>query len=229
MNKATGNMYEHVTHTWNPLAGKCSMNCSYCSTKRLAARYPGIKEKYSGEPRIIEKEMNNLGKGNFIFVCAQNDLFGQTVDTADIIKIHKHMHKYPDNKYLVQSKNTCKMFEFYDTWPHFLTDNIILCTTLETEGREYRANCFKAINHPSKHITIEPIGLINPPIFIHMLTEIAPQQINIGANSNPGVTSATWLESGSADIKRLINGIKRNIPECKIVLKSNLKRLYNGQ
>jgi protein gp37 len=229
MNKSKGNMYKDVTDTWNPLGGECSMRCSYCSTKRLKEQRPVLKEKYSGVPRIYEKELNNLGKGKFIFVCAQNDLFGHTVDTADIIKIHEHMQKYPDNKYLVQSKNTCRMLEFYDTWPHFLTDNITLCTTLETEGREARANCFKAINHPSKHITIEPIGLINPPIFIRVLTEIAPQQINIGANSNPGVTSAIWLESGSADIKRLIDGIKRNIPECKIVLKSNLKRLYNGQ
>jgi hypothetical protein len=59
-----------------------------------------------------------------------------------------------------------------------------------------------------------------------MLMEINPQQINIGANSNPNVTSNEWLESGSADIKRLIDGIKYNLPECKIVLKSNLKRLY---
>lgn len=228
MNKATGNMYEHVTHTWNPLAGKCSMNCSYCSTKRLAARYPGIKEKYSGEPRIIEKEMNNLGKGNFIFVCAQNDLFAPGVSEAAILEIHEHMDLFKENTFLIQSKNTRRMYEFYElNWPSFLTKNIILCTTIEREaGRKERADWFTKINHPHKHVTIEPIGLINPPIFIRMLMEINPQQINIGANSNPNVTSNEWLESGSADIKRLIDGIKYNLPECKIVLKSNLKRLY---
>lgn len=227
MNKATGNMYPFINATWNPLAGKCSMNCSYCNTKRLAARYPGIKEKYSGEPRIIEKEMNNLGKGNFIFVCAQNDLFGHTVYMNDIIEIHKHIQRYPDNKYLIQSKNTYRMRDFYDWCDNLISDNMILCTTIEREaGREERAKWFKEINHPHKHVTIEPIGLINPPIFIRMLMEINPEQINIGANSNSNVTSNEWLESGSADIKRLIDGIKYNLPECKIVLKSNLKRLY---
>lgn len=227
MNKAKGNMYTDITHTWNPLAGKCSMNCSYCSTKRLAARYSAIKAKYSGEPRIIEKEMNNLGKGNFIFVCAQNDIFGHTVEFKDIGRIHEHMLKYSENKYLVQSKNTLRMFDFYECLSRYLTENITLCTTIEREsGREERAKWFTKINHPRKHVTIEPIGLINPPLFIRMLTEINPQQINIGANSNPNVTSNEWLESGSADIKRLIDGIKYNLPACKIVLKSNLKRLY---
>ena len=119
------------------------------------------------------------------------------------------------------------MFDFYECLPKYLTENITLCTTIEREtGREERAKWFTKINHPHKHVTIEPIGLINPPLFIRMLTEIAPQQINIGANSNPGVTSNTWLESGKEDIKRLIDGIRYHIPACKIVLKDNLKRLY---
>src|SRR3990167_1900105 len=30
LNKQKGNMYGFVTHTWNPIKGKCSHNCSYC-------------------------------------------------------------------------------------------------------------------------------------------------------------------------------------------------------
>lgn len=229
MNKVKGNMYPFVTHTWNPLAGECANGCSYCSTKRLRERYSSLREKYSGKPRIIDKEMNNLGKGNFVFVVAQNDLFAHDVPDKLITQIFEHMDYFKENTFLVQSKNTQHMFDFLSERPWFLKDNLILCTTIERETKEIRAEWFKKINHPHKHVTIEPIGLINPPLFIRMLTEINPQQINIGANSNPNVTSNEWLESGSTDIKRLIDGIKRNIPECKIVLKSNLKRLYNGQ
>ncbi len=99
-------MYPFITHTWNPLAGECTMNCGYCSTKRLKERYPVLKEKYSGELRLVEKELSNLGKSNFIFVCAQNDLFAPYISWNIVIAIHEHMLKYPENKYLVQSKNT---------------------------------------------------------------------------------------------------------------------------
>lgn len=30
MNKQTGNMYEWVSHTWNPIKGKCPHDCNYC-------------------------------------------------------------------------------------------------------------------------------------------------------------------------------------------------------
>jgi len=79
MNKSNGNMYSWITHTWNPLAGKCLHECSYCSTNKLM-RYPVIKQKYSGELRLDAKAMEeNLGSGNNIFVVAQNDLFAADV------------------------------------------------------------------------------------------------------------------------------------------------------
>lgn len=44
LNKAKGNMYEWVTHTWNPLAGECSHGCSYCSTNNLQAMEKTIEK-----------------------------------------------------------------------------------------------------------------------------------------------------------------------------------------
>jgi len=58
LRKQAGNMYDWVTHTWNPV-GKCRHNCSYCYMKRFPL----------GELRFDEREMNtNLGSGNVIFV-----------------------------------------------------------------------------------------------------------------------------------------------------------------
>lgn len=32
--ESKGNMYEFVTHTWNPIKGKCSHGCTYCYMKK---------------------------------------------------------------------------------------------------------------------------------------------------------------------------------------------------
>lgn len=228
MNKARGNMYPFVTHTWNPLAGECCINCSYCSTKRLKERYPVLKKKYSGPPRIEAKELNNLGKGNFIFVCAQNDLFAPNVHESIILEIHEHIDLYKENIYLIQSKNTQSMFGFYQlNWPSFLTKNMILCTTLETNfGREVRAGWFAEIDHYPKHVTIEPIMKFNEGAFVELLIDINPEQINIGADSN---SNPDHLEPTNAEIQSLLNLLHSRLPQAKVVLKDNLKRLYNGQ
>lgn len=67
-------MFLWLTHTWNPLLGKCPHGCEYCSTNKFF--YPILKERYSGELRLDHKAVNeNLGRGNIIFVCSQNDLY----------------------------------------------------------------------------------------------------------------------------------------------------------
>lgn len=35
LNESKGNMYDWVTHTWNPIKGKCSHNCNYCFMKKM--------------------------------------------------------------------------------------------------------------------------------------------------------------------------------------------------
>lgn len=52
-----GNMYEFVSKTWNPLAGECQHACGYCSTNSFRKRFTKMREKYSGKPRIIEKDI----------------------------------------------------------------------------------------------------------------------------------------------------------------------------
>lgn len=36
--ESKGNMYEFVTHTWNPIKGKCSHGCTYCYMKKMCSR-----------------------------------------------------------------------------------------------------------------------------------------------------------------------------------------------
>ena len=62
--KAQGNMYPFVSHTWNPIKGRCLHNCPYCYVKSSRA-----KRYYKEDPYLSEKELKvNLGKNNYIFI-----------------------------------------------------------------------------------------------------------------------------------------------------------------
>jgi DNA repair photolyase len=185
LNKSKGNMYEFITHTWNPLAGACPHGCTYCSTNKLM-RYPGIKNKYTGDVRLQESELKtNLGSGNFIFVAAQNDLFANQVPEEIIKRVLGYCGEF-DNKYLFQTKNPANIRRILPYESH-------VCVTIETNRHypeimrnspspHYRGYQSMWIRHPL-YITIEPIMDFDLPDFVNMLRNIEPIQINIGADS----------------------------------------------
>ncbi|MCG8429671.1 MAG: phage Gp37/Gp68 family protein, partial [Candidatus Omnitrophica bacterium] len=161
-------MYKFVTHTWNPLGGKCPHGCSYCSTGKLM-RWPAMQEKYSGEVRLYEKELKtNLGSGRFIFVCAQHDLFAEVVPDEYINKILSHCAKHDGNKYLFQSKNPGRMNAWLRLSQQRGQIDSVVCTTIET-NRFYpeimrsspppgiRAKMMSADQDLAHYVTIEPI------------------------------------------------------------------------
>ena len=89
MNESKGNMYGFVTHTWNPIKGKCSHDCSYCYMK-----------VYKQSPlHLVEKELtDDLGSGNFVFVGSSTDMFAEDVPADWIIKVIDACRKFPKNK-----------------------------------------------------------------------------------------------------------------------------------
>jgi len=180
LNKQQGNMYGFITHTWNPLGGECPHRCTYCSTKSLM-RYPAIKAKYTGPLRIIEHELKtNLGSGNYIFVCAQNDLFANRVSKEIINKILGHCSRYTENKYLFQTKNPIRYIEFLS----FFTEHYTLGTTIETNRitplnffnipvlRFIQIGILKNIGYKT-FITIEPIVDFDLNIFLDFIKKLA--------------------------------------------------------
>jgi len=187
LNKAKGNMYPWITHTWNPLAGKCLHGCGYCSTNKFY--YPLLVEKYSGEPRVCDSFLkDNLGNDNFIFVVAQNDLFAEGVPGEFIYSILAHCDE-ANNSYLFQSKNPKRIFDFED----FLPKKSVICTTIET-NRYYpqmgntpmpndRALWMNAIHEFKKYVTIEPIMDFDLKEMIELIMLCNPEQVNIGADS----------------------------------------------
>lgn len=227
MNKAKGNMYEWVTHTWNPLAGECPHGCSYCSTNGLKRRYPFIKAKYSGPPRLDENQMKtNLGNGNFIFVVAQNDLFAGDIDGKTTREILNHCRLF-DNQYLFQSKNPSNIFSNGFLLPHKST----ICTTIET-NRWYgdimkncphpkdRASAMKELYYYAfdNYVTIEPIIDFDLKDMVELIGICNPIQVNIGADSGNNILP----EPSKEKILALISKLEKF---TKVKQKSNLARL----
>lgn len=175
-------MYEFVTHTWNTVKGECYHNCSYCYCKDIAKRF----NKIQSSVHFDDKELKtNLGQGNFIFVGSGCDMWADNIPEDWIFKTLCHCNKF-DNKYLFQTKNPYNI-------RRILVPNSSVCVTLETNRHykefmvnsptpEQRVEQMKLIRHPL-YITIEPIMDFDLPVFVEMLKQCNPLQINIGADS----------------------------------------------
>ena len=225
LNKSNGNMYEFVTHTWNPLGGACPHGCSYCSTSKLK-RYPVIREKYSGKPRLYENKFGDLGSGKFIFVAAQNDLFADNVQPAMIERVLDHCGLF-DNKYLFQSKNPGRMNMYIRT----ARLDAIVCTTIET-NRHYpeimknspmpliRAQWMELYSDLKHYVTIEPIMDFDHVELVRLIRMCNPVQVNIGADSGKnGLPEPSRM--------KIINLIEVLREFTKVEKKTNLERLLS--
>ncbi|RLF50568.1 MAG: hypothetical protein DRN24_06330, partial [Thermoplasmata archaeon] len=124
LNKQKGNMYPWVTHTWNPIKGKCPHMCSYCYMRKYWDRL--------GNPYLDTKCFkDNLGEGNTIFVGSSIDMWAEEIPSEWITKVLDYIKKYPKNTYLFQSKNPDR-FDYFT-----LPQKVILGTTIES-NRHYK-------------------------------------------------------------------------------------------
>ena len=215
LNKQKGNMYDFVTHTWNPIKGRCIHGCIYCYMQRFWDMMKNDKF------RLDEKELKtNLGEGNFIFVGSSTDMW--LGKTEWISKVLVHIAKYPKNTYLFQTKFP---FGFYD-WTFY--DNQILGITLES-NRRYpeisttsnplkRVRDFMEIEHSRKMVTIEPILDFDVLPLATMIATIEPEWVNIGA-----ATGVHDMPEPSREKILLLGAELKKFTEVKY--KPNLKRL----
>lgn len=221
------NMYAFIDVTRNFLGGMCQHKCKYCYVNPMKEKFPNIKERYSGEIRLLEKELNKgEGTGNTVFVQDMGDLFADNVPGEFILKILEHLKKYPDNTYLFQTKNPKRYLEFEDDFP----SNVVLGVTIETDKENEikkiskappikdRQDYMQRIKFAKTFVTIEPIISFNLEEFIRIIRDINPDFVNIGADSkNSGLNEPSWDE-----IESLIKELKK-FTEVKV--KTNLLRL----
>lgn len=226
--KQNSNMYQNwITHTWNPLAGVCKHNCSYCQVQKNKNRFPHLAKKYSDKVRFEESYLNDdLGLGKFIFVCNQQDLFSAGNPHGIIRTVLEICNKYPENKYLFQTKNPY-CFGLFKEWGE-LPPNSVLCTTLET-NKDYwdivqqAPTVFnRAINMEKieieKYVTIEPILNFDLCDFLCIIKMCNPKAVFIGADSK----NCNLPEPSTVKINALINELSKF---TTVNIKSNLKRL----
>ena len=228
MNKSRGNMYPWVTHTWNPIRGRCAHQCSYC----YIARTPSLAKAWEQHAQLVDKELKtNLGKGNFIFVGSSTDMFSDAVPVDDLLAVLMYCAKF-DNSYLFQTKNVARMHAL----ERFAPADSVFCTTIET-NRELivkaisnappiidRALHLGAISHTGRTvcITMEPILDFDLGPMLHLVRMIDPTWVSIGADSK----GCGLNEPEPGKIHELIDELKRS--GISVKEKKNLRRILNG-
>jgi len=218
LNKAKGNMYDFVTHTWNPIKGKCQHGCSYCYMSKWGKQNP---------VRFDEKELKtDLGNGNFIFVGSSCDMFAEDIPAEWIIKTLDYCNMF-DNHYLFQSKNPGRFLDFKD---HTVYRKSVFCTTIESNvyypeimnnspNLIYRACFIRQMSEIAKvYVTIEPVMKFVPDSFVELIKLCNAEQVNIGADSGGNHLP----EPTSDELKQLICRFELF---TKVKIKKNLGRL----
>jgi len=218
LTKSKGNMYPFVSHTWNPIRGRCPHQCSYCYMKKYKV----------GDLRLEFKELRTgLGSKNFIFVGSSTDMFSESVYPGWINFVLEHCRKYPENKYLFQSKNPGRFKKFVDKFP----PDTILGTTIETNIANLIVRYstsplpYERVNHMMdlafpKMISIEPIMEFDLKTMIDWIRMIAPEFVAIGADSKG------WkLEEPSPEKVLVLIAELKYITKVKI--KKNLSRIVD--
>jgi DNA repair photolyase len=221
LNKSTGNLYEFVTHSWNPVKGMCPYACSYCYVERAFRRFG----KTQNSLRLDEKELQtNLGKGNFIFVCSGCDLFHPDVPDEWRIEVINKAARH-DNKYLWHTKNPKRASGF------LYPPKSILCVTIESNipwpgisKAPQPAERIAALKQwkGEKMITVEPIMDFDVMTFSEMIASCNPVQVNIGADSG----SNHLPEPSTEKIGDFVDALRHF---TRVYLKPNLRRLYKEE
>lgn len=215
LNDSKGDMYDFITHTWNPIKGACRHDCSYCFMKRWGKLNP---------VRLDEKEFKtNLGLDNYIFVGSSCDMFASDIPQEWILKVFNYCKDFEDF-FFFQTKNPARFLELEDhmfrSWD--------LCTTIET-NRFYpeimgnsptpkdRALAMSKVKNDC-FVTIEPIIDFDAKEMVDLIQMCNPVQVNIGANTS----NAKLPEPSKEKVLELIERIKTF---TIVNNKKNLKRI----
>ena len=219
LNKSNGEMYDWVSHTHSHLGGKCPHECCYCAIQDMAQRFPGMKKKYSGELRLVEKEFDvKYGSGNTIFVENCNDLFCDACPDSFISRVLDHCDQWPENTYVFQTKNPARYFKFFGRFWTF-GERIILGTTIETN----RPNPDMTVVPFRTFLTLEPILDFDVTVLASYIVGCKPEFVNLGADSKGHGLDEPIVEK----IYDLVDELKKYGIELRV--KRNLDKLKARQ
>lgn len=217
LNRTSGNMYEWVTHTYNPIKGVCFHDCSYCFMKKLV----GDKMK---AVRLDEGEFKvDLGSGNFIFVGSSTDDWAANIPGEWILKVLDYCDRF-DNRYLFQSKNPARFLDFVS---HPAYSKAVFCTTMETNRwyPDVMNNCPKPQDRAeamarlhelgfTTYVTAEPLMDFDLDEMVELIMACAPAQVNIGKNTNWKVSIPEPTPENVQTLVRALQGLTTVKPKA---------------
>lgn len=225
LNKAKGNMYEWVTHTWGVGRG-CAHQCEYCYVKQ-----PRFHRE---QPKTftLDSVFPPLGQGRTIFVGHMTDLFASGVHGDEIKAVLHHCAKYR-NTYVFQTKNPARLADYMETITALSLD-IIAGTTIETNRQalldkyssapvaQSRACGLGALSC-QKFLTVEPIMKFDLEQLVRLVMLAQPEWVNIGADSKGrNLPEPTWGE-----VMALADALRASGIEIRE--KYNIERLKGGE
>ena len=182
-----------VSHSSNPIRGACPHDCDYCYMKEFYALF-GLDQTL----RLDENELKcDYGKGRFIFMGSSRDAWADNVPTEWIIRMYDHCLEYPENKYLLQSKNPMRFLEPGLISHPFMEEKeiIVFGTTLES-NREYKVSKAPCVTERIEAIkrlhdigfkvalSIEPLMDFDVPAMFQLISEAQPYMVAIGLNTS---------------------------------------------
>ena len=232
LNVANGNMYGFITHTWNPIKGRCYHQCSHCYMNKLQP------QNHQCAPVLAEYEFNrDLNEGEKIFVGSGIDVFAQDIPDEWIMRVLDHCAVFNDRRvgqkkivYLFQSKNPSRFLKYLD---HRVFKHAIIGTTIETNRYypeimvnspriEDRADAMKIIAEKGFYtmITAEPLLAFDKTELVEIIRQCKPRFVNIGRESKRKV----WVpEPTSTQVKELVAELREI---TKVIIKSNARSWF---
>jgi len=217
-------MYEFITHTWNPIKGKCLHDCTYCYMKQISPN--------ADAPKLAEYEFNtNIGRSNFIFIGSATDMFADNIPSEWITRVldfcKQEYGTTKKNAYLLQTKNPKRFLEFLN---HPVAKQCIFGTTIETNRFypeimhnapriEERVDAMEKVAKQgfATMVTAEPLMQFDLDDMLQYIQWCQPKLVNIGKNT---CWDIKLPEPTNEEVKQLISGLKEF---TKVHVKRNAK------
>ena len=212
------NMYGWINKRWTPVGGACPIQCPYCYVKDMGRRFPAIRRKYSGEPRLVGP-WPKFRVADVVFVGHMTDLFAMPCEI--IVPVLEHCRKWPLSEYVFQTKLPGAILRY--GWLEFLPPRRVIGTTIESDnetGWEYRGQAIRKLSLAGERtfVTVEPITEFTED-FADALIGIKPSFVNIGADSK----RSGLVEPTGDEVRGLIADLRAAGVEVRV--KPNLARL----
>jgi len=210
--------------TWNVHVG-CRFDCTFCNARKLAlGRLKNVPRYRDGfEPHLVKEELvKRFQPGDFVFVSYMGDI--SFAPRCLVILLLGIIDEQPGVNFLFCTKDP----DCYHRWRLEFPDNLYLGATIESNldyglsqapEPTYRYVAMKALEHPHKFISIEPVMDFHLAIFVQWIRDIKPAIIEIG----PDNYHNNLREPGTGKVNFFLDQLRKVCPN--VIEKKGLERL----